>query len=282
MTPFGGIIDSHVHLWDPRRFRLPWLDELQPLRQPFELGDFAEHAGGLAVGQIVYVQTDVTPAYGFLEARWAASQPLAVAGVVAYAPLEDGEISGSYLDALVQLGPRIKGVRRLLQSEASLDFLVAPDFITGLRLLPRYGLSFDICIRHDQLARTIDMVHACPETQFVLDHIAKPDIRSGGLDPWREQLARLAELPNVSCKISGVVTEASHADWTIEDLQPYVMHALAVFGEDRVMFGGDWPVVTIAATYRRWVETLDFLTTILTHQARQKLWAENARRLYRL
>ena len=282
MTAQGSIVDSHVHLWDPLRFRMPWLDDLPTLRRPYLAGEFAEHSGGLSVEHVVYVQTDVTPAYGYLEARWAAAQGAPVVGVVAWAPLEDGETVTSYLDALVEVGPSIKGVRRLLQSEPSLDFLVAPSFIAGLRQLPRYGLSFDICIRHHQLARTIEMVRACPETQFVLDHIGKPDIRAGQLDPWREQLAELADLSNVSCKVSGVVTEASHVDWTIEDLQPFVMHALAVFGEDRVMFGGDWPVVTLAATYRRWVETLDQLTATLGPEARRKLWAENARRVYRL
>lgn len=282
MTPQPSIVDSHVHLWDPRRFRMPWLDDLEPLRRPFSAADFGERARGLAVEQVVYVQVDVTPGYGLLEAQWAVSQAPLVAGVVAWAPMEDGEIVSTFLDALVQLGPRIKGVRRLLQSEPSLDFLTTPELIAGLRLLPRYGLSFDICIRHHQLERTIDMVRACPETQFVLDHLGKPSVSTGTLEPWRQQISQLAEFPNVVCKVSGVVTEADHVNWTLEDLKPYVAHVLAAFGEDRVLFGGDWPVVTLAASYRRWVETLDQLTSTLSPHARQKLWADNARRIYRL
>ena len=282
MTPQPAIVDSHVHLWDPLRFRMPWLDVLERLRQPFGAAEFVEHARGLAVEQVVYVQVDVTPGYGLLEAQWAVSQAPLVAGVVAWAPMEDGEIVRTFLDALVQLGPRIKGVRRLLQSEPSLDFLTAPELIAGLRLLPKYGLSFDICIRHHQLARTIDMVRACPETQFVLDHLGKPSVVDLVLEPWRQQISQLAEFPNVVCKISGLVTEADHVNWTLEDLKPFAAHVLSAFGENRVLFGGDWPVVTLAASYRRWVETLDQLTSTLSPIARQKLWADNARRIYRL
>jgi predicted TIM-barrel fold metal-dependent hydrolase len=283
--PASAIVDAHVHLWDPGRFRMPWLDGDATLQRPFELTDLAGAAEGLPLRQVVYVQVDVTPAYGLLEARWAverAHHDRRLAGIVAWAPMEDGDIVRSYLDSLATLRPYIKGVRRLIQSEPDPDFAVRPDLIAGLRLLPEYGLSFDICIRHSQLVRTIEMVRACPDTQFVLDHVAKPDIRNHVLDPWREQMAQLAELPNVVCKISGMVTEADHAAWNIEQLRPYVSHALDVFGEQRVLFGGDWPVVTQAATYRRWVDTLESLTTDQSPAARDALWASNARRVYRL
>lgn len=122
----------------------------------------------------------------------------------------------------------------------------------------------------------------CPGVTFILDHIAKPDIRNGALEPWREHIAALARLPNVACKISGVATEADHARWTVDDLAPYIRHALAVFGEDRVMFGGDWPVALLATSYRRWVETLATLTVDFSPEAQRKLWSENAHRIYRL
>jgi L-fuconolactonase len=115
-----------------------------------------------------------------------------------------------------------------------------------------------------------------------MDHIAKPNIRAGQLDPWREQMSELASLPNCYCKISGVVTEADHERWTIDDVRPYVMHALEAFGEDRSVFGGDWPVVLSASSWQRWVDTLDELTADFSPEAKRKLWAENARRLYRL
>jgi L-fuconolactonase len=261
---------------------MPWIDELPSLRRRFGLPEFAQDAAGLQVEAMVYVQVDATPAYGLLEARWAVEDDPLVAGVVAWAPIEDGPPLTSYLHDLKQLGPRVKGVRRLLQSEPDADFLVSSQLLDGLRVLPKYGLSFDICIKHSQMARTIDMVRACPETSFVLDHVGKPNVRDHQLDPWRDQLAELAGLPNVVCKISGVVTEADHTAWTPDDVAPYVAHALSVFGEDRVLFGGDWPVVTRASTYKRWFDTLDQLTSHLSPAARHKLWTDNARRVYRL
>jgi L-fuconolactonase len=279
------IVDAHVHLWDPRRFRMPWIDDNVALNKPFELAEFSEHTQGLAVDGLVYVQVDVTPAYGLLEATLVAEQAehdRRVAGMVAWAPLEDGPVASSYLDALVRIGGPLKGVRRLIQSETDPDFPVRPDLLAGLRLLPKYGLSFDICIRHDQLARTIDMVRACPETAFVLDHLGKPDVKAGRIEPWRAQIAELADQPNVVCKVSGLVTEADRAHWTPAELEPYVAAVLAAFGEDRVLFGGDWPVVTMAASYQRWVGVLDDLTANLSPSARKKLWADNARRVYRL
>ncbi|HZB96549.1 MAG TPA: amidohydrolase family protein, partial [Herpetosiphonaceae bacterium] len=203
-------------------------------------------------------------------------------GIVAWAPLEYGERARAFLEALVAVDPRIKGVRRIVQSEPEVDFCLRPDFVRGVRLLPEYGLSCDICIRHPQLASTIKLVRQCPETSFILDHIGKPNIKDHVLDPWWEEMRELASLPNVICKVSGMVTEADPQHWTPDDLAPYLAHVLDVFGEDRVAFGGDWPVVTQAASYRRWVETLDALTAHLSPEARRKLWAENARRFYRL
>jgi L-fuconolactonase len=280
--PEGPVVDSHVHLWDPRRFRMPWLDDNAQLNNPFGTAEFSRDSAELGVESAVYVQVDTTPAYGLLEARWAAEQGALVAGIVAWAPIEDGSIASSYLDALVEIDPRIKGVRRLIQSETDPEFQIRPRFLDGLRLLPRYGLSFDICIQHQQLARSIQMVRACPETSFVLDHLGKPDVRAGQLEPWRDQITELAELPNVVCKVSGLVTEADRTLWTVADLKPYALHVLEAFGEDRVLFGGDWPVVTMAASYRQWVLSLDQLTSHLSPNARTKLWADNARRVYRL
>ena len=280
----GPIVDAHVHLWDPRRFRMPWLDHDERLRRPFELKELAHASSGVELEGLVYVQVDTTPAYGLLEAQWAVEQANSdprLQAIVAYAPLEDGSVARSYLDALVGIDARIKGVRRLIQDETDPDFPLR--LIDGLRLLPEYALSFDICIRHHQLARTIEMVRACPDTKFVLDHVGKPNVRGQQLDPWREQIAELAQLPNViGCKLSGLVTEADHQRWSTADLAPYAQHVLQAFGEDRVLFGGDWPVVTHAATYRDWVATADRLTSDLSVEARRKFWSENARTVYRM
>ena len=188
----------------------------------------------------------------------------------------------SYLMALQSIGPLIKGVRRNLQGETDRAFCLQPDFVRGVQLVAEYGFSFDICIRHHQLPMVVELARRCPDTRFMLDHMGKPAIKDHALDPWREQLARLAALPNAWCKVSDLVTEADPQRWTPDDLAPYLAYALEVFGEDRVVFGGDWPVLLLASSYDRWIETLDSLTRHLSPEATRKLWAENARHFYRL
>lgn len=283
--PEVPIVDAHVHLWDPEHFRMSWLDGDELLNRRRDLPEYDAHTEGLDIAAMVYLEVDVEPPYALLEAQWAvehARQDPRLLGIVPHAPLEYGERARAFLAALRDLGPRIKGVRRIVQSESDRAFALRPDFVRGVQLLPEYGFSCDICINHDQLAGTVELVRRCPETSFILDHCGKPDIKGHALDPWRAELAELAALPNVMCKVSGLVTEADHTAWTRDDLAPYVAHVLDVFGEDRVVFGGDWPVVLHAAPYRRWVETLDALTEHLSPEARRKLWAGNARRFYRL
>jgi L-fuconolactonase len=283
--PDFPIIDAHVHLWDPARYNIPWLQGVPALNKPHGLAEYAEATRGIRVEGLVYLEIDIAPAYALLEAQHLArlaAQELQILGIVAHAPVEDGERVRVFLEALVELGPKIKGIRRLTQGLPDPEFCLRPGFIQGVKLLPKYGLSCDLCCTYRELGPTVELVRQCPETSFILDHIGKPNIRGGEMSPWAEQLAALASLPNTVCKISGVTTEAHLDSWTIDDVKPYVLHALEVFGEDRVVFGSDWPVVLNAASYQRWVDTLDELTVDLSDGVKRKLWSENARRFYRL
>jgi L-fuconolactonase len=259
--PDYPIIDSHLHLWDPARFRMRWVEGNPTLEQPYDPGEYREHTAGLDIEAMVYLQVDVDPAYALLEAQWVverAAEDPRIRAMVPYAPLEDGDQVRSFLDAMVATSPLIKGIRRLLQGEADPEFCLQPRFVRGVQLLADYDLSFDLCIRHEQFPSIIKLVEQCPQVSFVLDHIGKADIKGGVLDPWRDHIAAIAAFPNVMCKISGMVTEADTAGWTADDLAPYVAHVIAQFGEDRVMFGDHSP------------------------EAKRKLGAEKARRFYRL
>lgn len=286
--PSLPIIDSHVHLWDPTQLHMPWLDDIPMLHRPYTIQEYREQTMGLPIEAIIYVEVNVIPEETLQEARSVVQQaqhnqrnPL-IQGIVAAAPVGEGTSLRSYLEALRAIDGHIKGVRRNLQDETMPGFCLQPAFVRDIQLLSEYDLSFDICIIHPQLPDVIELVRQCPNTRFVLDHVGKPDIRQHVLDPWRAHMQELASLPNVACKISGMVTEADHYEWTIEDIAPYLQHVLTTFGEDRVMFGGDWPVMLLASTYQRWLETVDTLTAHLSPSAQRKFWSENARRIYRL
>src|SRR5437764_3458081 len=186
--PDFPIVDAHLHLWDPRRFRMSWLDGIALLNRSYGPAEYRQQAAGIAMDAMAYLQVEVEPAYALLEAKWAAERAQEgprLAGIVAWAPLEDGERARSFLAALAAVDSRIKGVRRIVQSEPDPAFCLRPGFLRGVQLLPEYGFSCDICINHRQLASTVEMVRRCPDTSFILDHAGKPNIRGHALDPWR-------------------------------------------------------------------------------------------------
>ena len=277
------IIDTHVHLWHPKQLRYPWLSEVSALNRPYLLKDYIAAYGELEIESIVFVQCDTHPDDGLKETAWVTSladvDPR-IQGIVAWAPLEEGQRVAPFVEKLAD-NPLVKGIRRLIQSE-SIDFCIQPDFVNGVKTLSRYGLSFDICIFHPQLANAIRLVEQCPHVQFILDHIGKPDIKNQLFDPWKQEIERLAAFPNVHCKISGLVTEADLEAWTPADLQPYIEHIITCFGFDRVIYGSDWPVSTQASDYPRWVQTLKDAVSGCSHDEQQNLFRNNAIKFYRL
>ena len=278
------IIDTHLHVWDTQRLRYSWLDDIPLLNKPYLLEDYDRACGPVTVEKMVFLQAEVDAHLFMQEAEWVnslAEQDNRLGGIVPWAPLENGDAVGPVLEKL-SANPRIKGIRRAVQSEPDIEFCLRPGFIEGVQLLPRYNLSCDICIFHPQMANTVKMVAQCPDVKFILDHIGKPDIKNNLMDPWRAEIKTLSEFPNVWCKMSGLVTEADHDHWTKEQLKPYIDHVLECFGFDRVMYGGDWPVAYQATEYPRWVETLSWAVEGCSEVELKKLFRDNAAAFYRL
>ena len=283
--PSRSIVDSHVHIWDTDRFPIPWLEAIPALNKRIWIDDYFAATGDLHVEGFVYMQVEVAPPYALIEAQTIASLANVdrrVLAIVPWAPLEEGEKARIFLDQLVPISPKITSIRRIVQGESDPEFCLQPGFIRGNQILPEYGLTSEICCYSNQLAANVELVRQCPGTEFILNHIAKPNISGNEFEPWATQMTELANLGNVVCKISGATTEADVQNWTLEDIRPYVEHALAAFGEDKVLFGSDWPVVTQAASYTRWVETVDEITRNFSEEQKNKLWKQNAVRFYRL
>lgn len=277
------IVDTHVHLWHPKQLRYPWLKDVPALNRPYLLNDYSAAHENLEIESIVFVQCDTHPDDALKETAWvtslAAVEPR-IQGIIAWAPLEEGRQVAPFVEKLAE-DTLVKGIRRLIQGE-SVDFCIQPNFVNGMKTLARYGLSFDLCIFHPQLANTIRLVEQCPNIQFILDHIGKPDIKNQLFEPWKQEIKTLAEFPNVYCKISGLVTEADHENWASADLKPYIEHVINCFGFDRVIYGSDWPVSTLASEYPRWVQTLQEAVSGCTPEELKKLFHDNAIKFYRL
>jgi L-fuconolactonase len=279
-----NIVDAHHHLWDTRYLRYPLFEKMPVLNRPFLMADFEEVAVGNGVTQSVCVEAASAGVDGLAEIKWLLEQThhsSVVTRLIAWAPITQSD-RRDYLDRLAELNDdRIVGIRRSFEFERP-DFARHDDTIAGVKLAASYGYTVDLVFYHASLPAVIELVRACPEVQFIVDHLGKPGIRQGLLDPWREHIAELAQASNVACKISGANTEADHRHWKKEDLKPYIDHAIQSFGWDRVMFGSDWPVCTLAGEYEQWLSALNWCINGAPEADRQKLFGDNAGRVYRL
>ena len=245
--PSFPVIDSHVHLYDPAVLPYSWLRGDPVLDRRRTLAEFDAACGPVAVERLVFVEVAVDPGRHHQEAAqaqaWADADPR-VAAIVAHAPVERGAAVSEELARLGRLRC-LRGVRRLIQGEVDPGICLAPGFIAGVRAVGRARLSFDLCVKHWGLVFAAELARRCPDTMFVLDHIGKPGIAHGLREPWWSQLRAIAALPNVACKLSGVITEADHGNWTPDQVMPYVAHAIDCFGFDQLMYGSDWPVAEL-------------------------------------
>jgi L-fuconolactonase len=278
------IVDTHVHLWDPSNINYPWLPSVPGLNRPFLLDDYRATCGEANVTKMVFVECEADHSMGLEESNWVASlakEDPRLQGIVARASLEKGREIREQVAVLAE-NKMVKGIRRLIQEESDVEFCIQPAFVEGVQSLEEFGLSFDICIFHSQLASAIQLVRQCPGVNFVLDHIGKPAIKDQRFDPWRNEMKELASMANVTCKISGMVCEADMENWTDEDLRPYIDHVIDTFGFDRIMFGGDWPVIVQACEVSRWIEVLSEAVSACSESEQRRLFHDNAVRTYRL
>jgi L-fuconolactonase len=267
------IIDAHQHLWRiDQGYR--WLDDpgLAPIRRTFTPADLQAELAAAGVDRTVLVEGGrCDPGEAALLFAHAEATPQ-IAGVVAWA-------DPAALD--LPAGERLVGIRSQVQAEAG-DYLDRADVRAGLLVIAAAGLAFDLVIRPDQLPSAGRVAHALPDVRLVLDHLGKPPIRTGGLERWAADLAPLAAAPNVTAKLSGLVTEADRRRWTAGDLRPYVETAVDLFGPDRLMFGSDWPVCLLASSYGAVKEALSAALPAMTTAERAEIFGGTAARTYRL
>lgn len=272
-------IDAHHHLWDLSARPQEWLDGLEVIRRDFGPADLSAVAGpaGLDATVLVQVLNDVDETAEFLAV---AGNSDLIEGVVGWVDLTAPDVA-EQLDRL-RSGPggdRLVGVRHLVQAEPDPHWLLRADVIAGLRAVRDAGLVYDVLTRPHQLPAALEAVRTVPDLVFVLDHLSKPDMAGRSMEPWATHLASLAASPNVTAKLSGLVTEAG-PQWTADDFRPYVDVALETFGPERLMVGTDWPVCLLAASYEEVFVVAEELTSGLSAAERDLVFGGTAERVY--
>ncbi|RKN41350.1 amidohydrolase [Streptomyces hoynatensis] len=279
-------MDAHHHLWDLSVRDQDWItgEAMAPLRRDFSPADLAAEPGTGELTATVVVQTVTVPGETpELLALADSAEGRLIAGVVGWLDLTDPGVT----DALAALRERpggryLVGIRHQVQQEPDPRWLLRPDVARGLAAVAAAGLAYDLVILPHQLPAAVEAAARYPGLTFVLDHLGKPPIASGEIRDWAADLRRLAALPNTVCKLSGMVTEADWRRWRVADLRPYAQTAIEAFGPERLMFGSDWPVCRLAASWERVLATARELTAGLGPAEREAVFGGTAERVYRL
>ena len=273
-------IDAHHHFWSYSAAEYPWIGKgMERLARDHLPKDLAPLTAAEGIDGTVAVQARQS----LEESRWllelAAANPL-IRGVVGWVDLRSTHVDDQLREFAKR--PKFVGVRHVVQDEPDPRFLLGESFLHGIGKLATFGLTYDLLLYPHQLPAAVELVGRFPEQPFVLDHLAKPRIKAGELDPWRQDLKALASHGNVFCKLSGLVTEADWQGWKRADFTPYLEVALEAFSPERLMFGSDWPVCTLAAEYADVVGIVtDFLAS-LAEAERESILGGNAIRFYSL
>ena len=272
------IIDAHHHLWSYNDREYSWIDDsMNILKQSFSLDDYRMDSAFAGEVHSIAVQARQT----LEESQWllalSRSDPT-LSGVVGWAPLRSPVI-GEHLQRLKRLG-NLVGIRHVVQDEPDPDFLLRNDFNRGVAALKDFGLTYDILIKEHQLPQTLQFVKMHKDQPFVIDHIAKPDIKNKSFDHWEGYMTQLSRFENLYCKLSGLVTEADWTNWNPEDFKFYIDKLLELFGPQRLMFGSDWPVCLVAGGYEKWYKALDSHLAELSPAEKERIYSGTAAEFY--
>jgi L-fuconolactonase len=290
--PAFPIIDTHLHIWDPRRLDYAWIKGNPLFDRPYHVEDYARDLGTVEVEAMVFLEcfADFNAEGGqyleevaFVEDE--AKRDPRLKGIVPMAPLEWGARVEPILAEMAENHPTVKGIRRIVEFDADPRGLtLSPDFIAGVNLLEKFGMHFEVNVNFTQMAIVRDFAKLVPDVPLILDHCGKPGIRAGAIDQYRADIAELARHPNFWIKLSDLPVEADWQAWTEADLRPYIAATIETFGVDRVIYAGDYPVCLQATTLPRWVEVLDraFADLGLSEADTRKIYRDNANAFYRL
>ncbi len=277
-------IDSHHHIWDLSVRDQGWItgDAMQPIRRNFVISDLHDAIAGSHIDRTILVQT-VTDYAETPELLAIAQSDQLVGAVVGWLKI-DAPDAISHLHRYLDLpgSEYLKGIRDIAQDHPDSNYLAKPETIANVRKLGELGITYDLLTKTPELAAAIKLVSACPDVQFVMDHISKPYIAKKEMEPWKTLITELATFPNVSCKVSGLVTEANWKEWQVKDFKPYIDYIIEIFTPQRLMFGSDWPVANLGGTYAEVVELAEALTSGLTSSESEDFWHKTATAAYRL
>jgi len=277
------IIDAHTHFWDPQKLEYDWLESTPVLNRQFLLNDYHEATKDIPIEKIVFVECNTISEQNEQEVLWIeeiAKQDPRIQAIVAYADMTDSEGIDANLERLMA-HDMVRGIRHNIQSH-KIGFAIQPHFVQGVSKVLNLDRHFELCLTHDQMAECIELVGHLAERPLMLDHCGKPGIKSGAMDPWKKHLKKMSAFEHVYCKISGLLTEADLAHWTAEDIIPYVDHVLDCFGMERIVFGGDWPVSTLAGGYEAWFGFIQGWTSSWSESEKKKYYHDNAARFYKI
>ena len=273
------IIDAHVHFWKYDKKRYEWIDKsMKVLQQDYLPEHLALTLKRNEIDGVVAVQASQTEFETQFLAELAKTHPV-IRGIVGWVDLQAENVS-ERLQYFSQY-PLIKGYRHIVQGEP-IDFLSRENFRRGIRVLKQFNYTYDILIYHNQLKPAIDFVRDFPDQPFVIDHCAKPDVSNKKIDDWKAQMKEIAQYPNVSCKLSGLFTEAAWKEWSAGDFYPYFDVVFNAFGTDRLMFGSDWPVMLLSGIYVQWKSLLEKYMENFSSDDREKVFGGNAIQFYNL